>query len=237
MVCAFKHLIYPRIPPDSYDGSYAVAIYEPRDKLVDQQGMTVHEVKVVGCCLPVASELKFKLIGHWGKTAKHGSQFELERYEDVIDAGKEGVIAYLSSGLIKGIGPKTAEKIYNSFGDRTLEVLDGNPEELLKVSGISQKKLIKILDTYLASRGARDIVTFLAPHGITPNRAVKIYQEYGQQAIEIVRDHPYQLCEMAGVGFSTADNISRSSSTCKWRTMSCSSARLSIRLSPGRRNA
>jgi len=210
MVCAFKHLIYPRIPPDSYDGSYAVAIYEPRDKLVDQQGMTVHEVKVVGCCLPVASELKFKLIGHWGKTAKHGSQFELERYEDVIDAGKEGVIAYLSSGLIKGIGPKTAEKIYNSFGDRTLEVLDGNPEELLKVSGISQKKLIKILDTYLASRGARDIVTFLAPHGITPNRALKIYQEYGQQAIEIVRDHPYQLCEMAGVGFSTADKIAKS---------------------------
>ncbi|MCL2343183.1 MAG: ATP-dependent RecD-like DNA helicase [Firmicutes bacterium] len=209
MICDFKRLLYPKVTPDCYDGSYAVALYTPSEKLLDTQGYPVREVKVVGCCLPVAAGLRFNLFGRWGKTAKFGPQFELDRYEDVITPGKDGVIAYLCSGLIKGIGPKTAERIYSQFGDRSLEVLDSSPDELLKIPGISKNKLTKILDTYLASRGARDIVAFLAPHGVTPNRAVKIYKEYGQQAIEIVREHPYRLCEMAGIGFHTADKIAK----------------------------
>ena len=210
MVCAFEKLIFPKIPPDSYDGSYAVAIYTPCEKVLDQSGKSINEIKVVGCCLPVAAGMNFNLFGRWGKTAKHGTQFELERYEDVIDLTKVGVIAYLSSGLIKGIGPEIAERIYNCFDSRTLDVLENSPEELLGVPGIKKKKLEKILESYLATRGARDIVAFCAPHGITPNRAVKIYKEYGRQAIEIVRDHPYRLCEMAGIGFLTADNIAKS---------------------------
>jgi exodeoxyribonuclease V alpha subunit len=210
MLCDFKRLIYPNVPPPSYDGGYAVALYIPHEKVVDHQGATVREVKVVGHCLPVAAGLRFNLFGHWGKTAKHGAQFEMERYEDVIVPGREGVVTYLSSGLIKGIGLKTAERIYDRFGDRTLEMLDNSPDELLKVPGISKAKLQKLLDSYLASRGTRDIVTFLAPHGVTPNRAVKIYKEYGARTIEIVRDHPYRLCEMAGIGFATADAIAKS---------------------------
>jgi len=210
MECAFRKLIYPAIPPASYDGCYGVAIYTPRGKLLDPQGSPVHEVKVVGHGLPVASGLHFDLKGHWGKTPKYGFQFEMQTYEDVIVPGREGVVAYLSSGLLKGIGAKIAERIYDTFGDRSLEVLDKNPDELLKVPGISCVKLTRIVNSYLATRGARDVVTILAPHGITGNRAVRIFKEYGQQTIEILRTRPYQLCEMAGIGFKTADSIAKS---------------------------
>ena len=90
---------------------------------------------------------------------------------------------------------------------QTLTVLDHEPEQLLAVSGISKTKLKKICDSYLASRGARDVVAFLAPHGVTPNRAVKLYKQYGEHTMDIVRNHPYRLCEMVGIGFKTADRI------------------------------
>ena len=208
MVCNFVRMIYPK-SPSAADG-YMIALYSPTEKVLDGSGQPVKEVKVVGYCLPTVSGLRFNLSGKWGKTAKHGSQFEMESYEEVIQPTKEGIIAYLSSGLIKGIGPKTAERIYTTFGEKTLDVLDNQPEDLINVRGVSKSKLNKIIDSYLASRGARDLVTFLAPHGVTANRAVKIYKEYGQAAIEIVRDHPYQLCDMAGIGFHTADAIARS---------------------------
>ena len=103
-----------------------------------------------------------------------------------------------------------AEKIYDAFGLTALDVLDKEPERLLSISGISTAKLKKICDSYLANRGARDVVAFLTPHGITPNRAVKLYKEYGDRAMDIVKNHPYQLCEIAGIGFKTADRIAMS---------------------------
>ena len=148
--------------------------------------------------------------GHWSKTQKHGIQFEVERYEEVITPTKDGIIAYLASGQIRGIGKKTAEKIYETFGQETLQILDQEPRKLLTVKGISEKKLRKIIDSYLANRGARDVIAFLAPHGVTPNRAVKLYREYGEETMDIVRNHPYRLCELAGIAFKTADKLAMS---------------------------
>lgn len=99
--------------------------------------------------------------GHWSKSSKHGVQFEVETYDEVVVPSKDGIIAYLCSGQIKGIGPKIAERIYAAFGDTTLDVLDNGPERLLTVSGISQNKLKKICESYIANRGARDVVAFL----------------------------------------------------------------------------
>jgi len=194
---------------EAQSGGYTVAIYHPHEKVMDAGGKLISEVKVVGYYLPLTSGIRIDMHGHWSKNAKHGTQFELESYQEIIKPSREGIVKYLSSGLVKGIGPKTAGKIYDEFGERTLDVLDNHPEELTKVPGISKAKLKRICDSYLASRGARDVVAFLAPHGITPNRAVSIYKEYGTEAIEIVRKHPYQLCEMAGIGFKTADEIAK----------------------------
>lgn len=209
MICQFKRLIYPR-SKSAGDNSYMIALYRPCEDVLDSAGRTLSEIKVVGYCLPTTEKLRYDLQGHWGRSAKYGIQFEMDTFREVITPTKEGIIAYLASGQIKGIGPKTAEKIYDMFGADTLNMLDANPEKLLEVPGISKNKLEKICESYLASRGARDIVAFLAPHGITPNRAVKLYREYGSEAMDIVRNHPYRLCELAGIGFLTADKIAAS---------------------------
>lgn len=209
MLCQFERLIYPN--SRGLDaGSYMIALYRPCENIRDSAGKEVTQVKAVGYCLPVSEHLHYEMQGHWSRNPKHGVQFEVESYEEVIAPTKEGIIAYLSSGQIKGIGPKIAERIFDAFGLDALNVLDREPERLLTISGISEGKLKKIRDSYLANRGARDVVAFLSPHGITPNRAVRLYKEYGDRTMEIVKKHPYQLCEIAGIGFKTADRIAMS---------------------------
>ncbi len=206
MICKFIKLIFPKNPVRD-NASYMIALYRPCEKIMDGAGHSVSEIKAVGYCLPTTANLRYDLHGRWNRNAKHGVQFEVEGFDEIITHSKEGIIAYLSSEQIKGIGPKTAEKIYELFGLKTLEVLDREPEKLLAVPGISKTKLIKIYDSYLASRGARDIIAFLAPYGVTPNRAVKLYKQYGKETMDIVRNHPYRLCELVGIGFKTADRI------------------------------
>lgn len=207
MLCQFERLVYPRDVRNVDASSYMVAVYSPCEKILDAAGKLISKIKAVGYCLPVSDGLRYDMRGHWSKSAKHGVQFEVENFDEVIIPNRENIIAYLSSGQIKGIGPKIAERIYDTFGDAALDILDKEPDKLLSVSGISSNKLKKICDSYIANRGARDVVAFLSPHGITANRAVKLYKEYGNKAMEIVRNHPYKLCEIAGIGFHTADKI------------------------------
>ena len=209
MLCQFDKLLYPRVA-DASTVDYMIAIYRPLEIIRDTDGDMLSQIKAVGYCLPIAENLRYRLNGHWAKHPKHGLQFEVEGYEEVISHTKEGIIGYLSSGQIKGVGPRIAEKIYDAFGQNTLDVLDHEPEKLMAIRGISKKKLEKIRDSYLASRGARDVIAFLAPHGVTANRAIKIYREYGTETLDIVRKHPYRLVEMAGIAFKSADKLAMS---------------------------
>ena len=209
MLCKFEKVIFPRDASASNSG-FMIAIYKPCGTLRDAAGHILDSFKAVGYCLPTSNKVKYRLEGKWSKSQKHGIQFDVERYEEVITPTREGIIAYLASGQIRGIGQKTAERIYDTFGQQTLQILDQEPKKLLTVKGISKKKLQKIIDSYLANRGARDVIAFLAPHGITPNRAVKLYREYGEETMDIVRNHPYRLCELAGIAFKTADKIAMS---------------------------
>lgn len=210
MLCQFERLIYPPTIAQLMPDSYMVAAYRPCEKVRDGSGNIVSQVKAVGYCLPIADKLRYDIKGHWSKNSKHGLQFEVETYDEVIIPSRDGIIAYLCSGQIKGVGPKIAEKIYAAFGDSTLDVLDNDPERLLSVSGISQNKLKKICESYIANRGARDVVAFLVPYGITANRAVQFYKKYQNKTMEIVKEHPYRLCEIPGIGFLTADRIALS---------------------------
>lgn len=210
MLCQFERLIYPQNPAQLMPDSYMVAAYRPCENVVDNSGNIVSQVKAVGYCLPIAAKLRYDMKGHWSKSSKHGVQFEVETYDEVVIPSKDGIIAYLCSGQIKGIGPKIAERIYDVFGDTTLDILDTDPEKLLTVSGISQNKLKKICESYIANRGARDVVAFLLPYGITANRAVQFYKKYQNKTMEVVKEHPYRLCEIPGIGFLTADKIALS---------------------------
>ena len=209
MLCTFERVIFPRDATASSTG-FMIAIYKPCGVLRDAAGNILTQFKAVGYCLPTSDKMRYNMTGKWSKSQKHGIQFEVERYEEVITPTREGIIAYLASGQIRGIGKKTAERIYDTFGQETLQVLDQEPKKLLTVRGISEKKLRKIVDSYLANRGARDVIAFLAPHGVSPSRAVRLYREYGEETMDIVRNHPYRLCELAGIAFRTADKLAMS---------------------------
>ena len=209
MLCQFDKLIYPR-EADASTVEYMIAVYKPCEIIRDTDGDMMSQIKAVGYCLPTSEKLRYRLNGHWIKHPRHGLQFEVESYEEVISHTREGIIGYLASGQIKGVGPKIAEKIYDAFGQDTLDILDHEPEKLMTIRGISERKLEKIRDSYLASRGARDVIAFLAPHGVTAHRAIQIYREYGKDTLDVVRKHPYRLVEMAGIAFKTADKLAMS---------------------------
>ena len=210
MLCQFERVIYPSNVTAIDISGFMISVYRPCERIKDSFGNMITQFKAVGYCLPTANNMRYEMRGHWSKNPKHGIQFEVEGYDEVVTPTREGIITYLSSSQIKGIGPKTAERIYDAFGDMTLEILDKEPEKLLTISGIRMGKLKKICDSYLANRGARDVVAFLLPHGITPNRAVKFYKLYGNETMNIVKNHPYKLCEMEGIGFKTADKFAMS---------------------------
>ena len=209
MLCKFDKLIYPRnAEPTTID--YMIAVYTPLEIIRDANGDVMSQIKAVGYCLPTSEKIRYNLNGHWVKSSKHGLQFTVDGYEEIISHSREGIIGYLASGQIKGVGQRIAEKIYDAFGQDTLEILDAEPEKLMEIRGISTKKLQKIRDSYVASRGARDVIAFLAPHGVTAHRAIQLYREYGEETLDIVRKHPYRLVELTGIAFKTADKLALS---------------------------
>ena len=177
MLCQFEKLLYPKDAHAASAGSYMVAVYRPCEIVRDNSGSILPQFKAVGYFLPVSNHLRYDMRGHWSRNAKHGTQFEVDSYDEVIIPSRDGIIGYLSSGQIKGIGPRIAEKIYDAYGNLALEVLDKEPDKLLGIPGISQTRLTKICDSYLANRAARDVVAFLTPYGITANRAARLVSE------------------------------------------------------------
>ena len=127
MLCQFERPVYPKDITGLDADSYMVMLYRPCEKLVDSSGNVVTQVKAVGYGLPVSKNLCYEMRGRWSKDGKHGVQVEVDSYEEVIVPTKEGIIAYLSSGQIKGIGIKMAERIFAAIGMESLEVLDREP--------------------------------------------------------------------------------------------------------------
>lgn len=157
---------------------------------------------------PTNSTIQLDLEGDWEKS-KYGYQLKVTVFEEKVPATRDGIISYLSSGLIKGIGPTTAERIYDTFGNRTLEVIEGDPSQLLTVKGISPKKLEKIVSCYKETKGLKEILQYLAPYGVSPNKCIKIHQKFGGDSIRIVKENPYHLQEVDGFGFKIIDGIAR----------------------------
>jgi len=150
----------------------------------------------------------FQFTGTWSFHSQYGRQFKIDRALPVRPTSKPAMIRYLSSGLIKGIGEKTAERIVAHFGEDTFKILDENPACLMQVKSIARKKAQVIVDAWQSQRATADIMMFLNQHGITPNFARKIFKLYGASTIEIVSTDPYRLAEdLHGIGFLKADAI------------------------------
>ncbi|MBQ3053662.1 MAG: ATP-dependent RecD-like DNA helicase [Clostridia bacterium] len=151
---------------------------------------------------------KLSATGSWEIHIEHGEQFKIESYKKAKMELEEDIFLFLSSGAIKGIGESTAKKIMDAFGKDSLSVIRENPLKLAKIKGISEKKAIEIHDDYIRQQGISDIVIFFNKYDISASYAYKVYKEYGDEAIEKIKENPYILCrDIEGVGFKTADKI------------------------------
>jgi len=166
------------------------------------------EITVVGNFPPLSPGECLKLTGRWEKNARFGQQFQMESFSLTLPSSVRGLEKFLSSGLIRGIGPVLAQRIVKKFGTKTAEILDRSPAKLKKVEGIGDKKLTEILKSWEEHKEIRDLIIFLQSHNISTTMAYKIYRTYGQAAFEVLGRNPYQLClDIWGVGFKTADQI------------------------------
>jgi len=171
---------------------------------------TGDQITCVGTLPQVIVGEELKLSGEWTKHEQYGLQFNVESAIPITPSTIVGIERYLGSGLIKGVGPSTAKKLVDTFGLKTLEIIEKEPHRLMEVEGIGQKKCETIAQAFLAQKDIQDVMVFLQGSGITPAYAVRIYKEYGKQSIDVVRENPYRLAdEIFGIGFKTADSIAK----------------------------
>jgi len=172
----------------------------------DHQGL----VTVTGNLPELAPGEYLELSGNWVNHPKHGLQFQVEVCEVTVPATVAGLRRYLGSGLIKGIGPRLAERIVNHFEARTMQVIEEQPELLMEVPDIGPKRAGLVAAAWKEQLQVKEIMLFLHSHGVSTNLAVKIYKQYGEQAMGIVRSDPYRLAaDIYGVGFKTADRLAQ----------------------------
>lgn len=150
------------------------------------------------------------LEGEYVNNSKYGYQFAFSNYEVTLPTTLAGIEKYLASGLIKGVGPVTARNIVKHFKEATFDIIDMSPSSLAEVKNISLKKALEIGDKFKELKKVQNTVMFLQKYNITTNTALKIYETYGGNTIEIVKNNPYKLVEdIDGIGFLTADRIAK----------------------------
>ena len=146
--------------------------------------------------------------GDWKVDAKYGRQFVAENWEETLPATVYGMEKYLGSGLIKGVGPKFAKKIVQRFGVDTFVVIEDNIELLVEIEGIGKKRIRMIAESWEKQKEVKNIMLFLQEHQVSTSYATKIYKQYGNDSIAIMKENPYRLADdIWGIGFKTADQI------------------------------
>lgn len=186
------------------DNGYTVAVL-----LHDEHGFDEYTT-IVGVLSEARVGLCLKLEGK-EVSSKYGDQFSFSYAEVIYPSSLSGIKKYLSSGLIKGVGPATAEAIVNKFKKDTLTIIEFNPEKLATIRGISKKKAESISEAFNEIKKMQNSVMYLQGYNISINMSIKIYNTYGDKTIETVKNNPYKLVEdVDGIGFLTADNIAKS---------------------------
>ena len=163
---------------------------------------------VVGRIAAVAPGEKLEAIGVWQADPQRGLQFKAESITTEPPGSASGIERYLASGLVRGIGQETAKKLVAAFGRDTLKVLDGEPDRLATVPGLSAQRIKLIKEGWAAQQGFRDVLLFLTENGLGPTRAASVQKSLGHKAIELIKQDPYRLTrEVKGFDFRTADEF------------------------------
>ena len=209
MLCRFDRAIFQS------DNGYCVFSYSTQDESVPKEARKnsffsddkIH-FTAVGYHLVSTNVVEAELDGTW-EQSKHGLQLSVTTCKQIVPTDQAGVLAYLSSGIIKGVGPEIAKAIVAKFGDKTMEILDQNPQQLLSIRGIARTKLKTIVASYEETKALSDLMIYLAPFGVSMKKAAMIKEEFGDQSLQIVKTDPFQLCRIKGFGFMTVDSIAR----------------------------
>jgi exodeoxyribonuclease V alpha subunit len=168
-------------------------------------------VTAVGTIASPAVGEVLSMKGLWTDHPKFGSQFKVVEYRSFAPSSIQGIEKYLGSGLIKGIGPSIAEKIVSFFGADSFKILDTQPEKLLDIEGIGEKKATAIHQAWLEQREMRGVMLFLQSYGIGTGYALRVFRHYGSASVHVLQENPYRLAvDIFGIGFVTADKIAYS---------------------------
>lgn len=200
--CKFSKVIYR-----SNDGGFTVAIYKPVDDDIADASLKA----VSYATLPTTPGIMYTLSGEWStrknKEGDYEKQFNVVTYDEQKPDTMIGVMKYLES--LSGVGKVTAKKIYAKFGNDSVKILSENPEKLLEVDGIREKTVTKISASLLEKGVGKDLFIYLYSFGINSLKIYKIYEEFKEKSVEKVKSKPYDLIELAGIGFNTAEKIAR----------------------------
>lgn len=185
----------------------------------EDNGFTIAKVKVPGqrdlvtvvgnLMCPAPGEI-LKMEGEWTNHPKYGTQFKVAHFKTEVPATVSGIKKYLGSGLIKGLGPVMAGRIVKKFGPKTLDIIEDEIERLAEVDGIGKKRIAMIGKAWEEQKEIRDVMIFLQAHGVGPGYAAKIFKQYKNRSIAVVKENPYRLAtDIFGIGFVTADSIAQ----------------------------
>lgn len=163
----------------------------------------------VNSTAPLETGSQIECRGQWVNHTQYGKQFQAIDLQILSVSPTADIEKYLHSGLFKGIGTDTAKKIVEMFGEDTFDVLQNHPEKLIKINGIGRKRQKDIEEQWKKHQSVHELALFLQPHGISANRALRIHKLFGKQALEKITANPYQLTQIPGIGFHTADHIAK----------------------------
>lgn len=183
----------------------------------DENGYCVCDLNVQDVLVTVVGYMPFlapgemiEVEGEYQNHPTYGTQLNVVAFSKAPPNSLDAIYKYLASGMIKGIGPATAQKIVEMFAEDSLDIIENNPERLAEIKGISVKKAMEISNTYQSQFGVRNIIMFLQKNNISPIYAGRIYKQFGSSAIDKIQDNPYILArEIQGIGFKTADKIAQ----------------------------
>ncbi len=165
-------------------------------------------VRVTGVAPGVSAGERVRAFGQWIEN-NYGCQFKGKEIHVFPPSSANGLEAFLSSGAIDGVGPTYAKKLVKIYGTELIEILDKRPRDIEVVRGIGPERRRRISEAWQRHRGVRDIMMFLAEHGISASKSKKIHERFGDSAVGVLRGHPYHLTAVAGFGFLTADGIAK----------------------------
>ena len=180
------------------ENGYTVGVFETEEEYFT----------CVGCIAEPRKGATYRLTGEFRVHPGYGEQFSFTACEEVMPEGTDEIRAFLASGTVKGIGPKTAALIVEKFGEDTLRIMEESPERLTEISGIGEKKAKQIGESYAVRREFAGVSLHFQKYGITSDQAYKLYRAYGAEAVALIEENPYRLVdEVYGFGFKRADAI------------------------------